>query len=73
MQPDMAGAGGAILFLFWLVMGVAIFGGYVVILVALWRAMKAHESLAQAVIQIARHLEKPATGKHEADRFTFGE
>jgi hypothetical protein len=73
MQPNMPGAGGVILFLLWLLMTVAIIGGYIVMLVALWRAMKAHESIAQAVIDIARHLERPGTTKHDVDRFTFGE
>jgi hypothetical protein len=73
MQPNMPGAGGVILFLLWLLMTVAIIGGYIVMLVALWRAMKAHESIAQAVIDIARHLERPRTTKHDVDRFTFGE
>ena len=73
MQPNLPGVGGAALFLLWLLMTVAIIGGYVLMLVALWRAMKAHESIAQAVIDIARHLEGPRTTKHEVDRFTFGE
>jgi hypothetical protein len=73
MQPNMPGAGGAVLFLLWLLMTVAIVGGYVIMLVALWRAMKAHELIARAVLDIARHLERPQTTKHDVDRFTFGE
>jgi hypothetical protein len=73
MQPNVPVSGGVILFLLWLLMSVAIIGGYIVMLVALWRAMKAHESIAQAVIDIARHLERPGTAKHDVDRFTFGE
>ncbi len=73
MQANMPGAGGGVLFLLWLFTAIAIVGGYVIMLVALWRAMKAHESIAQAVIDIARHLERPQTTKHDVDRFTFGE
>jgi len=73
MQPNMPGAGGAVLFLLWLLTSIAIAGGYVIMLVALWRTMKAHESLAQAVRDIARHLEGPGTTKRDMDRFTLGE
>ena len=73
MQPNIPGAGGAVLFLLWLLTTIAIVGGYVIMLIALWRAMKAHELIAQAVIDIARHLERPRTTEHDADRFTFGE
>jgi hypothetical protein len=72
MQPNLPVAGGPVVFLLWLLMTVAIIGGYILMLVALWRGMKAHESLAQAMIDIARHLENPRT-KHDVDRFTFGE
>ncbi len=74
MQPNVPGAGGgAVLFLLWLLTTLAVVGGYVIMLVALWRAMKAHESIAQAVSDIARHLERPGTTKHDVDRFTFSE
>ena len=73
MQANLPGAGGAVLFLLSLLITVGIIAGYIVMLVALWRAMKAHESIAQAVVDIARHLERPGTTKHDADRFTFGE
>jgi hypothetical protein len=73
MQANLPVAGGAVLSLLWLLATVGIIGGYIVILVALWRAMKAHESIAEAVMEIARHLERPGMTKHEVDRFTFGE
>ena len=73
MQPNMPGAGGGVLFLLWLFTAIAIVGGYVIMLVALWRAMKAHELIAQAVRDIARHLEGPRTTKRDMDRFTLGE
>jgi hypothetical protein len=71
MQPNLPGASGA--FLLWVFIGVAVIGGYIVMLVALWRSMKAHESIARAVSDIAHHLERPGTTKHDTDRFTFGE
>jgi hypothetical protein len=73
MQANLPGAGGAILVLLWLLMSGAFVVGYIVMLVALWRAMKAHESIAQAVTQIARQFERPGPTKHDSDRFTFGE
>ena len=72
MQPNMSAAGGVGLFFLSLLAMIAI-GGYLVMLIALWRTMKAHESIAQAVSDIARHLERPGTTKHDVDRFTFGE
>ncbi len=73
MQANMPGASGAVLFLLWHFTSLAVVIGYVILLVALWRAMRAHESIAQAVIDIARHLERPQTTKQDVDRFTFGE
>ncbi len=73
MQPNLPGASGAVLLLLGVLMSIAMIGGYIVILVAVWRATKAHESIARAVGDIARHLERPVTTKHEVDRFTFGE
>lgn len=73
MQPNMPSASGAVLFLLWLFTSLGVVVGYVILLVALWRAMRAHESIAQAVLDIARHLEGPQTTKHDSDRFTFGE
>ncbi len=72
MQFNFSGAGGALSLLLWL-LGIAIIGGYIATMVAFWRAMKAHESIAQAVADIARHLERPQTTKRDVDRFTFGE
>ena len=42
MQPALGG----VFFLIWLLMMGGMIVGYVVALVALWRAMKAHESIA---------------------------
>lgn len=73
MQANLPVAGGAVLSLLWLLVTLGIIGGYIVMLVVLWRAMKAHESIAHAMIEIARHLERPGITKHEVDRFTFSE
>jgi hypothetical protein len=73
MQPNLPDATGVLSFLLWVFIGVAVIGGYIVMLVALWRSMKAHESIARAVSDIARHLEGPRTTKHDADRFSFSE
>ena len=72
MQPNMSAAGGVGLFFLSLLAMIAI-GGFLVMLIALWRTMKAHESIAQAISDIARHLKRPGTTKHDIDRFTFGE
>ncbi len=73
MQPNLPGASGAVLFLLWMLTTLAVVVGYVILLVSLWRAMKAHESIARAVLDIARHLERPQTTKRDVDRFTFGD
>jgi len=73
MQFNLPGASGAVLLLVGVLMSIAMIGGYIVILVAVWRAMKAHESIAQAVADIARNLERPQTTKRDVDRFTFGD
>ncbi len=72
MQPNFAGGSGAV-WLMALILGIVMIGGYILALVAFWRAMKAHESIARTVADIARSLERPPTTKREADRFTFGD
>ncbi len=72
MQANLSSASGALLLLLSL-LGIAMVSGYIVMLVAFWRAMKAHESIAQTVADIARSLERPTTTKREVDRFTFGD
>ncbi len=44
---------GAIFFFIWFVMMVGMIVGWIVGLVALWRAMKAHESIAVSLRRIA--------------------
>ena len=44
---------GGIFFFLWFVMMMAMVAGYVILLVALWRGMKAHESIARTLEQIA--------------------
>ena len=52
---EMVGTEGVMLVLWLLFMlGGAI--GYIVLLVALWRGMRAHESMAQSVRELVEHL-----------------
>ncbi len=48
MSNSMAGGFGAVFFLLWLVFVLAGLIGWIVFLVAAWRLMKAHESLAES-------------------------
>ncbi len=40
----------------WLLMMIGMFGGLVVLLVALWRGMKAHEIIARTMTSISENL-----------------
>jgi hypothetical protein len=54
---DRGGAGG--LMALWFLLTVGVIVGWVITLVALWRAMKAHESIAISMDQIARRSALP--------------
>ncbi len=71
MQQNMPGGGPALLLWFLIMIGIA--AGYFVLLVAVWRAMRAHEAIAQAVKDIARNLERPPASRPDVDRFTLGD
>lgn len=43
-------------FLFWLLSIVGMVTGWVIVIVALWKAMRAHEAIARAVTEIAHDL-----------------
>jgi len=62
MQGPGALAGG-LFFLIWLVMMVGMLAGYVILLVAIWRGMKAHEAIAHTMASIATSLRN--TSRHE--------
>jgi len=47
---------GGIFFLLWLLKMAAMVAGYVILLVALWRGMKAHERIATTLDTLARNL-----------------
>jgi hypothetical protein len=50
--------GGSIIFLaIWAVMMILMLGGWVVVLIAIWRGMKAHESLAESVKRISEDIQ----------------
>ena len=55
MQDASMWAGG-LFFLIWLAMMVGMIVGYIILLVALWRAMKAHEAIARSASDIADAL-----------------
>lgn len=55
MQNPSVWAGG-VFFLIWLAMMVGMIVGYIILLVALWRAMKAHEAIARSASDIASAL-----------------
>ncbi len=58
MQPFDSGVGlvGGFFFIFWLLTMGAIVVGYLVLLVAVWRGMKAHEAIAQTMKELVLHL-----------------
>jgi len=50
--------GGIIFFFIWLLMMGAFVAGWIIMLIAMWRAMKAHESIAQTLLRISLNYEK---------------
>ena len=48
--------GGGLVFVIWLLMMAGMVAGYVILLLAAWRAMKAHESIAESLIGIANNF-----------------
>jgi len=46
--------GGAIFFLIWFLMMGGMIVGWIIFLIAIWKATKAHESIAQSLQQIAQ-------------------
>ena len=51
VQPPVVG--GVLFFLVWLLMMVGMIAGWIILLVAIWRGMLAHESIAESLRQIA--------------------
>ena len=56
MQPGMPAAAGAVFGLVWFVFMMGVVIVWIVLLVAVWRAMKAHESIADSLNSIASTL-----------------
>lgn len=57
MHGDMPGAvGGLLVVLLWLLMTAGMVIGYIVLLVAIWRLMRAHESVAESMKELARKM-----------------
>ena len=55
MEPaTIPAVGGALFALVWLVMMVGMVSAWIIFLVAIWRGMKAHESIAETLKHIAQ-------------------
>jgi len=54
MEQAMGTAAGGIFFLVWVIAMIGMVVGYIIFLVAIWRGMKAHESIAETLKQIAQ-------------------
>ncbi|KPJ61842.1 MAG: hypothetical protein AMS15_05680 [Planctomycetes bacterium DG_23] len=53
---------GGIFFIFlWLLWFGGFIVGYIIMLIAIWRAMKAHENISQTLLRIALNYEKKTT------------
>ena len=52
-MPTANAAAGGLIFLLWLFMMCGMIVGYIILLVAIWRGMKAHESIAESIHIIA--------------------
>jgi hypothetical protein len=49
MQSGPGFMGGVFFFILWLIMMAVMMGGWVILLVAIWRGMKAHEAIAKTL------------------------
>ena len=58
MYPGFDMWGGIIFFVIWIAVMLLMVGGWVVTILALWRGMKAHESLAASVKQMVEQMPK---------------
>ena len=56
MQGGGALFSGLLFFFFWIAMMGGMAVGYIIFLVALWRAMRAHEEIAEALKELSRRL-----------------
>ena len=50
----MPAAAGGVFFILWFLMMIGMVVGYIVLLVAIWRGMRAHESIASALGDLLR-------------------
>ena len=55
-MPGGPGIAGGLFFVVWLLMMLGMVVGYIFLLVAVWRGMKAHESIAETMRDIANNL-----------------
>jgi len=50
--------GGIIFFVIWLILMLGIITGWIIFLIAIWRGMKAHETIAESMKVLASHQKK---------------
>ena len=50
--------GGIIFFVIWLILMLGVIAGWIILLIALWRGMKAHETIAESIKELVAHQKK---------------
>ena len=50
--------GGIIFFVIWLILMLGVITGWIILLIAFWRGMKAHESIAESIKELVAHQKK---------------
>jgi len=50
--------GGIIFFVIWLILMLGVITGWIIFLIAVWRGMKAHESIAESMKELTSHQKK---------------
>ncbi len=69
MEPDMVGGVvGIVMFLLWLVIMLGMLGSWIIMIMAAWRAMKAHESIAQSIPQILQEIRRTRQPEPDTDK-----
>ena len=58
MYPMNNFLGGIVFFIIWLLLMLGMISGWLVFLIAVWRGMKAHESIAESLKELASHQKK---------------
>ena len=50
--------GGIIFFVIWLILMLGVIAGWIILLIAVWRGMKAHESIAESMKELTSQQKK---------------